>query len=1188
MLSIDEYIKLLLDEPFNNLMKKLDSFDDMLAKYKDERPTELKGFKEHLAKVERFKTNIESQGFDLTLDVVLAKIIDDIQAEKDAFLQSQENRYAEIDRQIEELKLSIENDNRAHNERLRSDNANVNVNFNLLESKRKELESHSDKIFDVCSQYGITSGDVSLDESLFTPEELCSLYDEYLKFVEKEEKGSNPITWFRNHVTSTEGQGIILGIVIYLCLTSVLDYISIVFFALLIYNQISSINKVKYYSILMAVTFNVKPENMGYVELDSNLLLPEELTDEILDTDERFSVFEQLYDDIEREMLDSEVETLQVTYMNEWASRKTELDSYLDSFRVKHDNKLQAIIADVNAELNYLRDLHKKLKDAWKFIGERYTDSFVFNNTFSLGLHDECIEETIDIGNRNIIIRPSIDSNLMTKFIQTLYANAISNIAPGKISFEIYDPNDMGEPLLPFFMQDLSNYMFFHKADLKQVIDDLTDYVQSNLQLMRGSTIAEYNAEAELSGITPISYRVLIILSQPKTVEEDEALNSFFEYSMNGGVFIWLISDIMQSKSAFTFRRPFEGIDNPIIDIVNREWCQNIARCNLKAIESAKPKGLPWEDFIENVVPDSKMWIDVTDNAMDLYPGYENGDPSAHRAFTVGNEGNVHVIGVGGTGAGKSVFLNHIIATATQQYSPSELELWLCDFKGTEFKFYLPNAECPYMIPHIKACLCTSDGDYATSLFKALRDVADKRYEILKDPNLYRSEIPYLPDDSPIPNQKGTVGWNKYWRGKAESSGDDGYLKNIWPRILFICDEFQVIFEKASDKNVEQIKADITQIAKVGRAANVHIFFASQSMKKTLSADILQQFTLRFALRCDKEVSQEILGTTKASDIKEKFGFLIVTATGIEKEKQPKYKTPFIADKVLRNHIKKLAEKAQSEHYAQKDVITYEEVTKHPIEELVATYNNPAVKSKLPDSGVFFLGNRMAYSTNKAPDNIILGQQNNTNIMSCFGDYSDFVMFFNQMVVNIKNNKNPGTIIVQSQIDDLAYIVNAEENISRPDLHTKFISSKITPKEFVKWCSKVFEKRKSENKKDSPIWIFLLGWEVGKGIGVEPDMNLRSDFVALMKTAGEFDIHFIFMCNTVKGISSAIFDACKYRIAGKCSQDDSIAVINTKQAGMNYDLKTGWLFSAHDGTVTRDKLYISPITREIQSTEIVV
>lgn len=1189
MLSIADYIKVLLDDPFKKTLAMIDQYDERLQKFQEERPEVLSAYKAHMTKLSNFKTALESLKFNLSLDVVLGVITDDMTKEQEKWLSEKEGAYADIDAEITELKESIEASNRQHNQHLINQNNAGNAGFTVLEEKRKILEGYSEKIFDVCNQYGVTSSDIAIDESMFTPDELNKLYDDYIAYMQKESNGSNIISKFRSVCSEQYLQAIILGVLLILCFTPLLDFVSIAFFIALGANQIQNMNRAKYYSILLAITFNIKPENMGYVALDESLMLPEELTDEMLDTDERFAQFEEKYDTVEQMFEETNPENNNAKVMAEWAAMLPENQKHIKELETIFNNKIHAILSDVVAEIAYMKKQYDKLRAEYKFIGERFSSHLSFNGTFTLGLHDDCIEETVDVGQRNIIIRPSVDTTLMYKFLQTMYTNAIGNVAPGKVKVIVYDPNDFGRSVMPLYKNELNLYFEFYNDNLGAIIDELVTYVQENFKEMSGKTIEDYNKKCEEVGMTPIEYRILMVLSQPKTLEEDEKLQNFFEYSATGGVFIWMISESMQSKTAFVFRRPFEGVQNPINGMITDDWCAKVASNYADAIAKSKPKGLPWKEFIDNVIPDSKMWTGITDNSMNLYPGYLNGDPTSYKPFEVGNTGNVHVIGVGGTGAGKSVFLNHLVATMTKEYSPRELELWLVDFKGTEFKFYLPNAECPYMLPHIKACLCTSDGDYATSLFHALRVEADHRYDVLKEPGLYISELSYCPDGKTSPNQKGTVGWNKFWRQKAQDTGDERYLENCWARVLFIADEFQVIFEKADPKNLDLIKADITQIAKVGRAANVHIFFTSQSMKKTLSADILQQFTLRFALRCDKEVSQEILGTSKASDIREKFGFLIVKATGIANEDQPRYRTPFIPDDDLREHIKRMALLAEERKMPKKDVITYEEVTKHPIQQLIDVYENPVMKQKLPDSGVFFLGNRMAYSQNKAPDNIILTAQNNTNIMSVCSDYTDYVMFFQELMCNIQHNKVPGTVIINTQVHDLGYICCIEKYVTFPEKHGHLMWEDNKPKEIIKWCCGLLDARKSKGKKDTPIWIFLLGWDKGPGFGVETDISLRSQTNNFLQTCGEYNIHVIFINTCMMGISFATVNTCKYRIAAKCSIDDSNNCIGTKQAGVNYDgMKTGWIFSWHDGGITRDKLYISECEREIASSEIVL
>ena len=99
---------------------------------------------------------------------------------------------------------------------------------------------------------------------------------------------------------------------------------------------------------------------------------------------------------------------------------------------------------------------------------------------------------------------------------------------------------------------------------------------------------------------------------------------------------------------------------------------------------------------------------------------------------------------------------------------------------------------------------------------------------------------------------------------------------------------------------------------------------------------------------------------------------------------------------------------------------------------------------------------------------------------------------------------------------------------------------------------------------------------------------MRSKLIALMQTAGEMNVHFIFINSSMTGVNAATINACKHRIAGKCSLDDSTALLGSKQATISYEIATGWMFSWNSGVITRDKIYVSPIDREIAASEIVL
>ena len=133
-----------------------------------------------------------------------------------------------------------------------------------------------------------------------------------------------------------------------------------------------------------------------------------------------------------------------------------------------------------------------------------------------------------------------------------------------------------------------------------------------------------------------------------------------------------------------------------------------------------------------------------------------------------------------------------------------------------------------------------SDPDYSRSLFTAIREESERRYNRLKQMK-FRNIVEH-----------------------NDEMRKQGREDEIIPRIIFLVDEFQVIYTKADSKTIESVNTDITILSKVARAAVVHVIFCSQSMKGTISSDILNMFTLRICLRCEPEVSLQILGTPYA------------------------------------------------------------------------------------------------------------------------------------------------------------------------------------------------------------------------------------------------------------------------------------------------------------------------------------
>ena len=109
--------------------------------------------------------------------------------------------------------------------------------------------------------------------------------------------------------------------------------------------------------------------------------------------------------------------------------------------------------------------------------------------------------------------------------------------------------------------------------------------------------------------------------------------------------------------------------------------------------------------------------------------------------------------------SGKSTLLHTIILSACLHYHPNDLEIWLIDYKQTEF--YLYKKKTP---PHIKLIGVSKTPDFTFSLLDKIENEANQRTELM--------------------NRFDSQNLEEYRKHK----GEPGYV-NI-PRLLIVIDEF--------------------------------------------------------------------------------------------------------------------------------------------------------------------------------------------------------------------------------------------------------------------------------------------------------------------------------------------------------------------------------------------------------------
>jgi S-DNA-T family DNA segregation ATPase FtsK/SpoIIIE len=180
---------------------------------------------------------------------------------------------------------------------------------------------------------------------------------------------------------------------------------------------------------------------------------------------------------------------------------------------------------------------------------------------------------------------------------------------------------------------------------------------------------------------------------------------------------------------------------------------------------------------------------------------------------------------VGGrSGSGKTVFLLDVLAGLSVRYPPSELALYLLDFKeGVSFSEFTPTPADPSWIPQAVAVGVESDREYGVAVLRALQAEMARRATAFK-----RAGVTNLAD---------------LRRARPEAE---------YPRVLTVIDEFQVLFT-GHDDLTRRATDLLEELARKGRSYGLHLVLASQTTSgiealQTKIEAIFGQFPMRIAL----------------------------------------------------------------------------------------------------------------------------------------------------------------------------------------------------------------------------------------------------------------------------------------------------------------------------------------------------
>jgi S-DNA-T family DNA segregation ATPase FtsK/SpoIIIE len=219
---------------------------------------------------------------------------------------------------------------------------------------------------------------------------------------------------------------------------------------------------------------------------------------------------------------------------------------------------------------------------------------------------------------------------------------------------------------------------------------------------------------------------------------------------------------------------------------------------------------------IEVLLPEV-YWAQSATDGLSVTVG-RTGDRPVRLTF---DDARPHWLVGGRTGTGKSVLLLDVLHGLACRYPPSELELYLLDFKdGMSFNDLCPTANDASWLPHARIVGVESDREFGLAVLRHLADELGRRAAVMK-----------------------RHGASKYQDLRA--------AQVVLPRVVAVIDEFQVLF--ATDRIGREAADLLERLARQGRSYGVHLLLASQTRSGSdvladRRASIFGQLPVRIAL----------------------------------------------------------------------------------------------------------------------------------------------------------------------------------------------------------------------------------------------------------------------------------------------------------------------------------------------------
>lgn len=501
------------------------------------------------------------------------------------------------------------------------------------------------------------------------------------------------------------------------------------------------------------------------------------------------------------------------------------------------------------------------------------------------------IPKFVDFNSRpHVLIEPYKDDGwegFATRMMNQLVLGCMMSMPRGqvRVNFINWGWSDKSSMLKQNLPETLCR-VCLEEEEVETLVDELTDRIYSFLK----------NGKIP-SGLPAVE--LLVLLDYPEDYDDiTDDLRTIVESGPQAGIHVIVLNDLRLSFEN-TKNKPFD-----LLSLKGKYFQEFGAFKTVKAetydyaiFTTYEWKELPWMqeaffDYLKGIpiqtnknedehgeMSTESEEVSTLSSLGDLSVTVGKKDDGVPIDFLLDTVSHVHAFVLGQSGSGKSVFLHSVLIELIKKYCPSDLCLYLLDFKlgGVEFNRYRD-------IKHVKALLVdNSDIQITLEILRDLSNQMRERGKMLREAGV--SNIKEY-------NQK--------------------YPNEHLPQILFVADECHELFNmqgRGSRIVKQEIQTIITKIAKEGRSQGVHLLLATQTLAGAeISNEILNNITDHYLLKCSIADSEKMVRDSSRITANQQVGQVFYHHTESQYQFQSTYMPKDQLDKTIQDIVSKTSD----------------------------------------------------------------------------------------------------------------------------------------------------------------------------------------------------------------------------------------------------------------------------------------